>query len=312
MRLCDRTQITDAWTAFWREPGTGVQCLRGAPDISQIAGTHWASFAASLPIKARVLDIACGAGAAARAMTAARRDIRVTGIDIAKVPRAADAQIEVVSNTAMEALPFADASFHAAVSQFGFEYGDLGRTATELARVLAPGARFSFLVHHAGSSIVATNRARLRALVAVQAGTMRTAFLAGDVDTLHAEMSSLQRRHPHDALVAELARVLPTRARAESRERNAMWSAVEIALAPERALLEELNICCVAPNDMDNWLAPLRRCCEVTAVSVLRKQRGEPIAWRLDGASRAIGCDLPPVWAGHSAPPIPTAQAVGP
>jgi SAM-dependent methyltransferase len=244
-------------------------------------------------------------------MAAVRRDIRVTGIDIAKVPRAADAQIEVVSDTAMEALPFADASFHAAVSQFGFEYGDLGRTATELARVLAPGARFSFLVHHAGSSIVTTNRARLRALVAVQQEKMRAAFLAGDVDTLNAEMSSLQRQHPYDTLVAELARVLPARARAGGRERNAMWSAVEIALAPERTLLEELSVCCVAPNEMDDWLAPLRRCCEMMAVSVLRRQRGEPIAWRLDGASRAIGCHLPPLGL-PIASPITTAQAVRP
>jgi SAM-dependent methyltransferase len=59
-----------------------------------------------------------------------------------------------------EHLVFADGSFDAVVSQFGYEYGRTHKTARQLARVLAPAARFSFIVHHAGSTVVATNRAR--------------------------------------------------------------------------------------------------------------------------------------------------------
>ncbi len=286
MRLCDQTKITDAWTAFWQEPTAGEQCLRGAADITQIVRTQWSAFAATLPVDARVLDIGCGAGAAARALVSVRCDLRVTGIDIAQVPQAAAAQIDIVSGTAIESLSFGNASFAAAISQFGFEYSERSEAARELARVLAPGARFAFLVHHAGSSIVATNRARLRALHAVQEQDMRAAFLSGDAAGLDAEMNVLRREYPRDTLVAELARILPQRARAGGRDRGAMWSAIEVALAPERAILEAMDVCCVAPEEIDGWLAPLRRDCELTCVAALRRPNGEPIAWRIDGTRR--------------------------
>jgi SAM-dependent methyltransferase len=286
MRLCDQTRITDAWTAFWQEPTAGEQCLRGAADITQIVRTQWSAFAATLPVDARVLDIGCGAGAAARALVSVRCDLRVTGIDIAKVPEVADSRFDIVSGTAMESLPFANASFAAAISQFGFEYSERNEAARELARVLAPGARFAFLIHHAESSIIATNRARLRALHAVQEQDMRVAFLSGDAAGLDAQMNLLQRDHPRDTLVAELARILPQRARAGGRDRGTMWSAIEVALAPERAILEAMDVCCVAPEEIDGWLAPLRRGCELTCVAALRRPNGEPIAWRIDGTRR--------------------------
>jgi SAM-dependent methyltransferase len=285
MQVCDRTRIRDAWTAFWQEPIVG--CIRGAPDIAQALRTHWSSFAASLPPAARVLDIGCGAGAAAQALVAVRRDIRVTGIDLARVPATTDAQIELLSDTAMESLPFPDGSYDAAISQFGYEYSRTDGTTAELARVLAPGAVFSFLVHHAGSSVVAANRARLDALVAVQEQETRTAFLAGNRIALHAEMSWLRREYPRDALVAEITRTLPQRVGMAGGERSAIWSAVEVALAPERAILEGLDASCVAPHRLERWLGPLRRHCEVKPASVLRKPNGEPIAWRIGGVLRA-------------------------
>jgi len=282
-----RAGIKDAWTAFWQDPSAQMQCIRGAPDITEALRGHWSAFAASLAPGARVLDLGCGAGAAARALVAARRDLHVTGIDFARVPSAADPQIELLSDTAMEYLPFADATFDAAISQYGYEYGRTHKTAKQLARVLAPGGKFSLLVHHAESSVVAANRARLNALAAFEEQDVRAAFLSGSAVAVNAEMSSLRKDYPGDTLVAELARVLPLRARIGDRERRtAMWSAVEVALSPERAILEMLNACCVAPEELDGWLAPLRQFCEVTAVSVLRKANGTPIAWRIDGAQK--------------------------
>jgi SAM-dependent methyltransferase len=285
----DRARIKDAWTAFWQEPLVG--CIRGAPDIAQALRAHWSAFAASLAPAAHVLDIGCGAGAAAQAVTAVRRDVRITGIDLARVPAVADAQIELLPDTAMEALPFADGAFDAAISQFGYEYGQTERTAPELARVLAAGAPFSFLVHHGGSSVVAANRARLSAVVALQEQETRTAFLAGNRIALNAEMSWLRREYPRDALVAEFARTLPARVGMGGAERSAIWSAVEVALAPERAILEGLDASCVAPHQLERWLEPLRRPFEVTSVLILRKPNGEPIAWRIAGTRRS---DLEP------------------
>ncbi len=287
MQTLERTRIRDAWTAFWREPASRLQCLSGAPDVTLALRNHWSMFAASLPANARVLDIGCGAGAAARSLLAARPDLRITGIDFARVPAAPEAHIRLLSDTAMEFLPFADSGFDAAVSQFGFEYGRTHKAARELARVLVPGGKFSLAVHHAGSSVVATNRARLNALLALQQEEMRRAFLSGSVQTLNAEMASLRREYPGDRLVAELARVLPPRAQMGGRERSAVWNAVEIALAPEQAILEALDSCCVAPEELEGWLGPLRQFCDVTNVSILRKPNGGAIAWRIDGAPGA-------------------------
>jgi SAM-dependent methyltransferase len=282
-----RARIREAWTAFWREPASRLQCLAGAPDVAQALRDHWSVFAAPLPANARVLDIGCGAGAASRSLIAARPDLRITGLDFARVPPAAEPQIRLLSDTPMESMPFADASFDAAISQFGFEYGRTHKAARELARVLAPRGTFSLVVHHAESSILATNRARLNALLALQQDEMRAAFLSGSVTAVNAEMSSLRRDHPGDTLVAELARVLPPRAQMGGRERSATWSAVEVALAPEQAILEALDSCCVAPEEIDGWLGPLRQFCAVADVSVVRKANGQPIAWQVGGLQRA-------------------------
>lgn len=279
----DRTRIREAWSAFWRDPASGMQCVRGAPDITHAMQSHWSQFAASLPPGARVLDLGCGAGAAPGAVGAARPDLHITGIDFATVPPSRNARITLISDMPMEHLGFENASFDAVISQFGYEYGRTHKTARQLARVLAPEAKFSFIVHHAGSTVVATNRTRLNMIRAVYEPDMRAAFLAGNSFALKAKLSALLRAHPNDTLVQELSRLLPIRAQQPSRERGAAWNALEDALAPERTILEALDSCCVDPEELDGWLGPLRQFCAVTTISVLRKPNGDPIAWRIEG-----------------------------
>jgi SAM-dependent methyltransferase len=287
----DRTRIREAWSAFWRDPASGMQCIRGAPDITHAMRAHWSSFATSLPPGAHVLDLGCGAGAASGAIVAARRDLKITGIDFATVPPSRAAQVTLLSDMPMEQLSFEGGSFDAAVSQFGYEYGRTHKTARQLARVLTPGARFSFIVHHADSTIVATNRARLDAIRTIQAPDLCAAFLAGNVFALNAKLTSLLRDHPNNTLVQELARLLPVRARQGARERSAAWNALEEALAPERTILEALDACCVAPEELDGWLGPLRQFCAATTASVLHKPNGDPIAWRIEGARTRPGAE---------------------
>ncbi len=279
----DRARARDAWTAFWQESGAGTQCVAGAPDILQTQKQHWSSFAASLNAGTRVLDLGCGAGAVARTLLATRRDVQITGIDIAKVPLVIDPLVDLLSDTAMESLPFADASFGAVVSQFGFEYGEVDKAADEAARVLAPGGRFSFLVHHAKSSVLAVSRAALDALVAFTGPETRAPFCAGHAAAFHERMAALARKYPKDRLIAELSRTMPLRIVRSERERLAIWNAIEEALAPEQWLLEALEVCCVAPEDLDSWLVPLRAVADIAPVLTLRKPTGEPIAWIVEG-----------------------------
>lgn len=273
-----------AWTTFWQDSSQS-RCAAGAPEIWQALTQHWSTFAATLPPCARVLDLGCGAGAVARELLTARENLHVTGIDFARVPFAISPQVELLSDTAMESMPFAEASFGAVVSQFGFEYSDVAESARELARVFAPGARLSLLVHHVGSSIVATNRSRLNALTGFLGPGMRNAFCSGDATAFNPLLAALVERHPHDSLVFELARALPSRLSRTPRERLAIWTALEAALAPEHCLSECLNECCVAPEEIGEWLAPLRNVCRLAPVDIVREPGGAPIAWRIEGAA---------------------------
>ena len=99
----------------------------------------------------RVLDVACGTGVLARALPA-RVGPRgaVTGLDINEgmlaVARRQAPGIEWRQGAA-EALPFADASFDAVVSQFGLMFfQDRPKAIGEMLRVLRPGGRLAVAV----------------------------------------------------------------------------------------------------------------------------------------------------------------------
>jgi SAM-dependent methyltransferase len=272
----------EAWSAFWQDP-VQSRCVAGSPEIQQRLASHWSAFAASLAPGTRVLDLGCGAGAVARELLAARPDLQVTGVDFARVPLTIHPQVDLLSDTQMESLPFAEESFGAVVSQFGYEYSQVERTARAVAPVLAAAARLSFLVHHADSSIVATNRARLAGLQEFLAPSMRTAFCAADAAAFSAQMATLLGRHPRDALIIELAKSLPTRLGRAQGERIAIWNAIEDALAPERCLAGSLDACCLAAPAIEEWVGPLRDVCELRPIAVLREPNGDPIAWSVTG-----------------------------
>lgn len=278
------TRAADAWTAFWADPGQS-RCAAGAPEIWRVLAGHWSAFARTLAPGTHVLDLGCGAGVVGRLLASARFDLHVTGIDAANIPPASHPQLVMLAHTAMESLPFPDRRFGAAVSQFGYEYSQIDAAAREIARVVVPGARVSFLVHHAESAIVAATRSRLDAIDGFLGRTMRTAFCSGDAAAFSVQMSTLVERHPHDALIAQLGRALPTRLMKPQTTRIAIWSALEEALAPERCVAESLNTCCVAPAHLGEWLGPLRSIFELAPVSVLREPNGDPIVWRVEGVS---------------------------
>ncbi len=102
--------------------------------------------AARIEAGVRVLDLACGTGVVSAA--AAGRWAQPVGLDFAaamlEIASAAHPGIRFEKGDA-EALPFADASFDAAVSNFGVHhFPDPVRALTEARRVLRPGGRIAF------------------------------------------------------------------------------------------------------------------------------------------------------------------------
>jgi len=100
-------RAADAWTAFWADPDQS-RCAAGAPGIWQALAGHWASFAKSLAPRTHVVDLGCGASAVGRLLVGADSELQVTGVDSAIIPPASHPQLAVLSQTAMESLPFAD------------------------------------------------------------------------------------------------------------------------------------------------------------------------------------------------------------
>lgn len=273
-----------AWNAFWEEQGPESRCLASASaETRRCLANHWISFGSRLVSGTNVLDIGCGSGVVAGSLAFAHRDLHVVGIDSAQVPHACRlAGTRILQGVAVEALPFADGVFGAAVSQFGLEYSSIEAAVNEVARVLRRHAPISFIVHHSESAIVRSGRLHNRGLQLIVHDRVRTAFLAGNEAALTEQLEGLRRQHSEDETIRFIVRCLTSKVSREAGERRRIWEAIVDALAPERMLLDALESSCVAPDRLNEWLAPLRALFDLDRPAALLVQ-DEPIAWKIEG-----------------------------
>lgn len=142
-----------AWTRFWNNGFT--ECLPGDRAAGHLVALDdaWKQFFLSLQDGARLLDLATGGGDVVRRAHALSRRFSITGVDLAdlSVVGTTLSGVQLVGNTDLSRLPFADATFDAVTSQFGIEYAELAAATREAVRVLAPGGRGCFVLHHADS-----------------------------------------------------------------------------------------------------------------------------------------------------------------
>ncbi len=281
-RIQPRSYAADAWSEFWAAQGTVSRCLARAPDISEPLDAHWRRFAAQVPPSGRVIDLGCGAGAVGRALLSERSTLKVTGVDLADVPASGDKALELVPATAMERLPFADAAFDAATSQFGFEYGCADAAAKELARVLPPGAPFSFLIHHPEGPLVVDMRRHREAIESLCGLRIQAAFFAGNADALNERFAALKSEFANDRIVSDAERGLQAHVRADQLHRLQIWKAVSEALAPELFMLDSLDLCS-SDRQINSHIEPLTRWFDVRLPVVVQSRRGDPIAWEVHG-----------------------------
>ncbi len=154
------------WESYYRG-GALVSCPMGLePGYTGEVRDAWVTFFATLPDGARVLDIGTGNGAVALIAkeTAATlgRSFEIHGVDLAQVdpvrhvPNGATllAGIEFHPGVPAEQLPFEANGFDAVSGQYALEYTQRDRALAEIFRVLKPGGRGQFLLHHRDSVIV--------------------------------------------------------------------------------------------------------------------------------------------------------------
>lgn len=152
------------WDTYWDSNLVHCFGVNVKAPVTAALDFAWAGIVRGAAPGAAVLDLACGNGAAALAMARARTDLAITGIDEAaidpalNVPEYADAlgAMTFRPRTAMEALPFPDATFDLVASQFGVEFAAQPAAALgEAMRVLKPGGRLAVLaLPHASRAVI--------------------------------------------------------------------------------------------------------------------------------------------------------------
>ena len=161
------------WESYYRS-GHLVSCPVG-PEAGYTLELReaWVEFFSPLADGARVVDIATGNGAVALlakdAAAALRRCFEIHGVDLAQIDpprhvsngRSLFGDIRFHAGVAAESLPFEAGSVDALGGQYALEYTDIPRTLAEAFRVIKPGGRCQFILHHRDSIIVENARESL-------------------------------------------------------------------------------------------------------------------------------------------------------
>ena len=225
-----------AWGDFWAQDprhkapaGAGANggggCLPGQwSGIEAAQKAAWHGFAEHIAEAARVLDLATGDARALAWLREVRSDLVLLGVDLAEQLPPAPAGITTQGGVPMEALPFDDGFAGAVISQFGFEYGDVARTAAQIARVLMPGGQVGLMVHRGDGPILAHNLQRKAAI----------AWLLEDQAVLTTLSKALTSPQGGSAIAAQVATALAVVGADKFSANSPAW---EIAEAMRRAII---------------------------------------------------------------------------
>jgi SAM-dependent methyltransferase len=248
------------WSRYWgggqRECCVGGQVL----DLSGFWRARFASFADG----AKLLDLATGAGQVTEFAMAAGEEMgrafSVVGVDVADIPPAPkNARVRgtarLIGNTPLESLPFADATYDGITSQFGIEYADRAKAVAEAARVLKPGGRGAFVLHHAEGAIGQDCAARLAAFASVVGEG--AAFRAAErVFTLHREGAPIPQLREAESRLRDAVMSMRLRLGAQPDENLAEIVGFLLDLAREPARYDPadaLRRLAAAEDDLLGW-----------------------------------------------------------
>ena len=160
-----------SWTRYWR---SGFQNTCFFADKAFSVEGDWQAYFSTAATGTKIIDLATGNGAVAWIAAAvardSNRDVAIVGVDFADINPGDVANVDAellpwvtfVGSTDLTELPFSDAEFDFASSQFGFEYAQESAALLELKRVLKPGGKVRFLIHASEGAVHEASTQRLR------------------------------------------------------------------------------------------------------------------------------------------------------
>lgn len=159
----------DPWSVYWQADNLDSCVAIADKRDSELISEFWQGFARELKKGSTVLDLATGNGTVPLSLLRGDDTLQITGIDKAAIdPNRYLSSPERLSNVRFMGgvdvcdLPFDPCSFEAVTSQFGIEYAPIAQAIDSTEKVLAPGGKLRFLLHHSGSAIVGPTHVKLR------------------------------------------------------------------------------------------------------------------------------------------------------
>ncbi len=151
------------WADYWQHDGDGGEVFVNSKGQRHPAlAEFWSAVFEGVPDRARVIDLASGAGSIF-AHLPADHSLRLFAADIAEEAlQVLEERITGVTTIvcSADAVPYDDGHFDLVVSQFGIEYAGI-HAFTEAARLVAAGGRLAGLCHVENGYIDSNNKAQL-------------------------------------------------------------------------------------------------------------------------------------------------------
>lgn len=288
---------------FGTRPGSSDGRVKsGSADPAPLS-SHWSRWFRAGPQAGTLLDLCCGNAALLAHMLAVQPEQGLQGIGIelstaspgwlSQLPESQRQRVEVRSGVSVAALPFADGSVAAVVSQFGVEYAPWPESLTEAVRVLCPGGQLGLVLHHhAGqpAHLARTELAHLQWLEGVEwlsrAETATRGLAVASRGPLGQELTLRARHSDCPDLLVSLDRWLEMafamrQAQGESAVQG-FWSRVRSALQDNQTRLEDLLGHCLS---QDAWQALKTQlealACVLSAESGELRDQGFLMGWWL-------------------------------
>jgi ubiquinone/menaquinone biosynthesis C-methylase UbiE len=162
------------WETYYRGGALATFPTGPGGTYDQELREAWTGFFGDLPDGARILDVGTGNGAVAliarETATELGRRWEIEATDKAQIDphqHVPDGQrllqgVRFHAGVGTEELPFDDAHFDAVSGHYALEYMDVGAALAEIHRVLKPGGRAQFILHHADSLLTRSANVSLR------------------------------------------------------------------------------------------------------------------------------------------------------